>query len=161
GIPVSHDDDPRRAVAAALEMHRLVRRLNEEVQSRLPQPLAFHTGITTGLLVTQRRDDREGTFGVTGDAVNTAARLRSAAQPDEIVIGPDTHRAVEGFFVTERLGPHALKGKSQPIELHRVIGPAAARDWFEAARRRGLSRYSGREREHARLDEWVGNVRAG
>ena len=160
GIPVSHGDDPRRAVAAALEMHRLVRSLNEEVKSRLPQPLAFHTGINTGLLVTQRRDGREGTFGVTGDVVNTAARLRSAAQPDEILIGPVTHRAIEPFFVTERMGPHRFKGKSQPIELHRVLGPAP-RNWIEAARRRGLSRYTGREREHARLDEWLGDVRAG
>ena len=160
GVPVSHDDDPRRAVAAALEMHRLARQLNDEVGARLPQPLAFHTGINTGPLVTQRRDDREGTFGVTGDAINTAARLRSAAEADEILIGPVTHRAVEGFFVTERLGPQAFKGKAQPLEIHRVLG-AAARDWSAVANRRGLSRYAGREREQARLEEWVRGVRGG
>jgi predicted ATPase/class 3 adenylate cyclase len=160
GVPASHDDDPRRAVAAALEMHRLVRRLNEEVGARLPQPLAFHTGVNTGLVVTQRRDDREGKFGLTGDAVNTAARLRSVAQPDEIVIGPATHRAVEAYFRTEPLGSQALRGKSQPMELYRVLGPAV-QNWSEVAQRRGLSRYTGREREHARLDEWVKDVRAG
>ena len=51
-------------------------------------------------------------------------------------------------------------GKARPIELYRVLRPAA-HDWFEAATRRGLSRYTGREREPARLDEWLRDVRAG
>ena len=157
GIPWSHDDDPRRAVAATLEMHRLVRVLNAEIGGMLPEPLVFHSGINTGLLVTQRRDGREGTFGVTGDVVNTASRLQSSAAPDEILIGAETHRAIEALFVTEALGPHAFKGKSQPVDVYRVVG-LAARTRFEAARRRGLSRYTGREREHERLDQWLAEL---
>src|SRR5262245_26162517 len=85
GVPVAHDDDPRRAVAAALALHRFVREVAPDLPGLCGQRLALHTAISTGVIVAQVRDQREGVFGVTGDAVNTAARLVSAAGEDAIL----------------------------------------------------------------------------
>ncbi len=160
GIPAAHDDDPRRAVTAALELHRFVRELDVEVRPRLGYPLRLHTAINTGLIVAQRRDSREGVFGLTGDVINTAARLLSQAGPDEILIGPATHEAVEPYFRVERVGELMLRGKRAPLAVHRVT-EARPHTPFEAARGRGLSTYAGREREHARLEQCLAQMRAG
>ena len=52
----------------------------------MSRSLAMHTGIATGLVVARRSDARAGDFALTGDTVNTAARLRSAAASREIVV---------------------------------------------------------------------------
>ena len=110
-----------RAVRAALELHGTVRRVSEEVEQRIGAPLAMHTGINTGLVVTTpAEDERGGRVGITGDTVNTAARLVSLAQADQVVIGPDTQRRVAGFFDLESLEPVTLKGKAKPLILIRI-----------------------------------------
>ena len=73
GIPAAHEDDPVRAVRAALDMHALVRQISPEVEVRLGQALRLHTGIHTGLIVTNMRDDRDGRYGIIGDTVNLGA----------------------------------------------------------------------------------------
>jgi class 3 adenylate cyclase/tetratricopeptide (TPR) repeat protein len=160
GVPAAHEDDPARAVSSALALHELVRGIGADVERRAGTLLRFHTAINTGLVVTQKRDHREGHFGVTGDAINTAARLVTVAGPDEIVLGPATLALVQPYFVTEPLGSFSFRGKSRPLVVHRVRG-RAARTPFEAAQRRGLSAYTGREREHARLDQALNDARAG
>ncbi|MEE8555930.1 MAG: adenylate/guanylate cyclase domain-containing protein, partial [bacterium] len=77
GIPTAHEDDPVRAVRAAQGLHELARELSPEVEEKIGRPLRMHTGINTGLIVTHLRDDREGLYGITGDAVNTGARLKA------------------------------------------------------------------------------------
>ena len=71
GIPTAHEDDPVRAVRAAIDLHALVRGMSPEVEDRIGRPLRLHTGINTGLIVTNVKDRRDGTFGITGDVVNT------------------------------------------------------------------------------------------
>jgi class 3 adenylate cyclase/tetratricopeptide (TPR) repeat protein len=160
GIPAAHDDDPRRAVAAALELHRFVGELDARLGRLLGHRLRLHTGINTGLVVVQRRDSREGVFGLTGDPVNTTARLLAQAGPDEILIGPTTLEGVEPYFAVERVGEIALRGKRRPLVVHRVTG-SLARTPFDAARSRGLATYAGREREHARLAQCIAQLEKG
>ena len=153
GIPVAHEDDAVRAVRAAQELHAAVRALSVEVADRIGQPLAMHTGINTGLIVVQSADGRDGTYSLTGDTVNTCARLAAMAGPDEILLAPETQRGVAPFFKTEALAAVALKGKALQITPYRVIGGGLARSRFEAAEQRGLTRYVGRERELRTLQE--------
>jgi class 3 adenylate cyclase/tetratricopeptide (TPR) repeat protein len=160
GVPAAHDDDPRRAVAAALALHRFVRELNPEIEGLRGQRLALHTAISTGVIVAQVRDQREGVFGVTGDAVNTAARLVTAAPEDAILVDAETHRAIAAYFVTEPLGPMSLRGKDRPVEVFRVCAPIP-RSRFEVSRERGLSPYRGRASERATLLEAVEGARRG
>ena len=79
GVPVARRDDARRAVAAALELHGVVEAYLATLEPAFARTLAMHTGINTGLVVARRSDARAGDYALTGDAVNTAARLRSAA----------------------------------------------------------------------------------
>ncbi|MEE8395759.1 MAG: AAA family ATPase, partial [bacterium] len=151
GIPTTHEDDPRRAVTAALELHELARDLSAEVEPRIGAPLRMHTGINTGLVVTHLRDDREGRYGITGDSVNSAARLASRAETDEILLSPDTRRLVAPFFDLEELAPVAVKGKAMPMVPYRVVGASGIATRFEAAQERGLTPYTGREAELASL----------
>src|SRR5438309_5601484 len=52
GDPVAHEDDPRRAVRAALELHAAVAALNRDVEPRIGAPIGMHTGVNTGVVLT-------------------------------------------------------------------------------------------------------------
>jgi class 3 adenylate cyclase/tetratricopeptide (TPR) repeat protein len=151
GIPLAHEDDPLRAVRAALELHDMVRAMSPEVEERIGQPLRMHTGIHTGLIVTNQRDDRDGRIGIVGNTVNLGARLKALAAADDILLSPETQRAIAPFFDTQALDALSVKGKSEPVVPHRVVAPAKTRTRFEAVARRGLAPHVGRAAELATL----------
>ena len=146
GIPTAHKDDPVRAVRAAGELHEMVRGMSTEVEPRLGRALRLHSGINTGLIVTSMGDDRDGRVGVTGDTVNTGARLRALAQDDMILLGPGTRSLVADVFETEALEPVALKGKAGTITPYRLLAeratPAKAPQPF-IGRRAELRQFAG------------------
>jgi class 3 adenylate cyclase len=133
GIPTAHEDDPVRAVRAALEMHALVRQLSPEVEARIGQSLRLHTGIHTGLIVTNRRDDRDGVYGVTGDTVNLGARLKGQAAVDDILVSAETQRLIAPFFETSAIETTPMKGKATPVDAYRIVGKSEIHTRFEAA----------------------------
>ena len=149
GIPVAHDDDARRAVAAALELHAFVRELDERVE-RHPEPLRMHSGIQTGLVVAQQRDRREGVFAATGDTVNTAAHLLTSSEPDQILVGASTRSRVTSFFETEPVGELTLKNKAEPVPAFAITRAREVASRFEVEGA-GLAPLTGRDVEWARL----------
>jgi class 3 adenylate cyclase/tetratricopeptide (TPR) repeat protein len=151
GVPIAHEDDPVRAVRAALALHRMVREIAPSVEVRIGQPVRLHTGIDTGLVVTNLRDRRDGTFGITGDAVNTGARLAAQSPTDEIWVSPQTHQRTADYFETQALSAVTLKGKAEPLKPHRILGPTSTETRFEAAQRRGLTGFTGRGQEFSTL----------
>jgi class 3 adenylate cyclase len=161
GVPTAHEDDPVRAIRAAQALHDMARDLSARVEDRIGQSLRFHTGINTGLLIARRRDRRDGTFGITGDVVNTAARLVGQAGADEIVISPGTQRLVVDYYTTIPLDPVVLRGKADAVRPYRIVGKTAVASRWEAAQRRGLTRYAGRESELATLRDAMARTRAG
>ena len=127
GVPLARRDDPRRAVAAALELHAAVDRLITEMGPAPGWPgLSMHTGINTGLVVARRSDARAGTYALTGDTVNTAARLRSLAEPGEVLVSADTWQQVADHFEAEEGAPVEVKGKERPLSPYRIRGDRAA-----------------------------------
>ena len=161
GIPTAHEDDPRRAVQAALELHEMARKVSGEVEEKIGRSLRLHTGINTGLIVTSLRDDRDGRVGVTGDTVNTGARLKLLAKDDQILISSDTQRRVAPYFEVEILPEAELKGKTETVNSYLVTVATAVETRFEASEWRGLSRYVGRERELEVLWEGLQQVEQG
>ncbi|UCG66556.1 MAG: zinc-ribbon domain-containing protein, partial [Deltaproteobacteria bacterium] len=121
GVPKAHEDDPIRTIKVAREIHQLVDALSPEVEKRIGQPISMHTGINTGLVVTGKVDMEKGTHGVAGDTINLASRLSSLAKENEILVGPDTYRQAEGHFTFESLEPTTVKGKAEPIQVHKVL----------------------------------------
>ena len=125
GIPRLHEDDALRAVRAAVDMRDTLAALNRELEREWGIALEVHTGVNTGEVATGEGPAGGSTL-VLGDAVNVAARLQQAAGPGEILLGPTTHRLVEGAVVSELLGPLTLKGKAEPIDGFRLLGMRAA-----------------------------------
>ncbi len=122
GVPLAHRDDARSAVAAALELHRTIDAFVATLLPDVARTLTMHTGINTGLVVVRRSDARAGDYTLTGDAVNTAARLRGLAEPGEVVVSATTWRQVGDFFEAEATAPLTVKGKEQPLVAYRVRG---------------------------------------
>jgi class 3 adenylate cyclase len=106
GIPTLHEDDALRAVRAADGMRESLETLNKDLERDFGVQLAARIGVNTGeVLVGPATTD----FGrLTGDAVNTAARLETAAQPGEILIGSGTYRLVRDAVDVESVEPQTM-----------------------------------------------------
>jgi class 3 adenylate cyclase/tetratricopeptide (TPR) repeat protein len=119
GVPAAHEDDPARALRAAIRMNRRLSSLNEDLAEAHGVQLAMRTGVNTGevLAVTA---PRPGEAMVTGDAVNVAARLEQAAEPGQVVAGERTARAARGFRFRDA-GAVELKGKTEPVRAYHVL----------------------------------------
>ena len=126
GIPTLHEDDALRAVRAAAEIRDTLAGLNEELQTSRGLAIVFRTGVNTGEVVAG--DPSAGQTLVTGDTVNTAARLETAAQPGEILIGVATYRLVRDAVVAEPREPIEAKGKAEPVSAYLLVSvtPGAA-----------------------------------
>ncbi len=119
GIPVLHEDDALRAVRAAVEMRDAMADLNRELERDLGVGLELRVGINTGE-VAGADGAASGHGFVSGDAVNTAARLQSEAPPGGIVVGVQTRRLVEGAARLRPHGPVTVKGKRRPLRVWQV-----------------------------------------
>jgi class 3 adenylate cyclase/tetratricopeptide (TPR) repeat protein len=160
GVPRSYEDGPVRAIRAAREIHELVDAESPELEKRLGHPLAMHTGINTGLVVTGEVDVERGIHGVTGDTINLASRLQDLANAGEILVGLDTYRQSEGYFNFEELEPTKVKGKEEPVRIYRVLSPKE--EPIKIHRLRGVrAELIGRKGELAKLEEAVNNLRTG
>ena len=116
GAPVATEDDPERAVRAALELVAAVRALGEEL--RVPD-LRARAGVMSGEAAVTLGMEAEGM--VAGDLVNTASRLQALARPGGVLVGEGTRRATEQTVVYESAGSHELKGKSGLVPLWRAL----------------------------------------
>ncbi|HSO20915.1 MAG TPA: AAA family ATPase, partial [Desulfosarcina sp.] len=161
GLPAVHEDDPLRAVGAALKIHRRVHAMRDEKNPAIGHSLRMHSGIHTGLVVTGEMNVAQGIHGVVGDTLNLASRLADAAQPGEILVSPQTHRLVAPYFETRAVGPLRLKGIARSISPFRIVGELGVGSRFEAAKRQGFSAFTGREEELHRLQGCLDKALAG
>jgi class 3 adenylate cyclase len=128
GVPAVHEDDPERAVRAALAMQATMETMRASADEDGPQ-LQLRIGIESGeVLVDRARASREGDLFVTGDAVNTAARLEASARPGSVVVGAATYAATREAMDYEALPKLELKGKAEPVAAWRVVAARPARD---------------------------------
>src|SRR5688500_14431235 len=109
GIPTLHEDDALRAVRAGSEMRSAVEELNLELERDFGVRLETRIGVNTGEVLVGVGSAEFGK--VTGDPVNTAARLETSARRGEILIGQDTYRLVRDAVHAEAVEPLTLKGK--------------------------------------------------
>jgi len=124
GAPAAHEDDPERAVRAALDMIKRTAHLGERLKTYAGSPLMLHIGINTGHVVAGGLGAGVAkSYSVTGDTVNTAQRLQSMAPPGDVLVGPLTYRLTRHAFSYESLGDVALRGKMGSVLVHRLKGP--------------------------------------
>jgi class 3 adenylate cyclase/tetratricopeptide (TPR) repeat protein len=122
GAPVAHEDDAERAVRSALRILEAIRDLNDQHGLDLAVRAAVNTGEAV-VALGARPEAGEGI--VTGDVVNTAARLQQAAPVGGIVVGEVTRRSTRDLIEYEELAPVSVKGKAEPIPIWRVVGARA------------------------------------
>ncbi|MEA3397895.1 MAG: adenylate/guanylate cyclase domain-containing protein [Chloroflexota bacterium] len=107
GAPMTHENDPERALRAALEMMDALAEFNAERGTIL----GLHFGINTGLVIAGGIGVRgRQEYSVMGDAVNLAARLEEVSERGEILVGPDTHRLTTSLFEFEPLAGLCRRG---------------------------------------------------
>ncbi len=119
GVPAVHEDDPQRAVRAALA---IVEDVEHEVFGDRVVRLPVRVGIDTGeaLVRTHVAPSSSESF-IVGDAVNTAARLQALAPEMGVVVGEATYRSTASQFEFEELEPATVKGKTAPLRAFRAI----------------------------------------
>jgi adenylate cyclase len=127
GAPLDMPDHAARAIRAALEMRERLEEFNAE--RREGPVLRIRIGINSGKAVAGEIGSiNKKEYTVLGDTVNTASRLESSvAKPMMIVIGENTHAAVQQEFACRPLGPATLKGKEKEVAVYEVLGPLDAR----------------------------------
>ena len=151
GLPRVHEDDALRAVRAAAEMRDHLAALNTELEERWGVTVGNRTGVNTGEVVAG--DPTTGQRLVTGDTVNTAARLEQAAPTSEVLLGDTTYRLVRHAVKVEEVEPLELKGKAERVPAYRLVEVHEA----ESVERRRDSPLVGREQE---LDMLSGELAA-
>jgi class 3 adenylate cyclase len=123
GAPVSHPDDPRRAVRAALSMQEVIRGLNASRQDAGKPEIALGIGINTGLAVAGNMGSKSRlNYTVLGETVNLAARLCSMAAAGQILISEATLGAAGPGLDCRAMAPVTLKGSSRPVRVLIVGG---------------------------------------
>ncbi|TXL62074.1 adenylate/guanylate cyclase domain-containing protein [Aeromicrobium terrae] len=141
GVPTAHEDDAERSVRAGLELVNRIEAMG--VDLGIPD-LAMRVGIVTGEVAVTVGAEAQGM--VAGDAVNTAARVQSAAAPGQIWVDETTRLLTSSAISYVDVGSHQLKGKADPVPLWAVravvagVGGAQRADGLEAP-------LIGRERE--------------
>ena len=158
GVPRAHEDDAERAVRAALEMHAILSELNRGFAAEGKPTLAMRIGIEAGeVLVDLERASGARDRMLTGDAVNTAARLQSAAEPGQIVVGPGVYASTKNVIEYRELDPLTLKGKAEPVPAWRALR-ITARTRGERPRLGLEARLVGREEELSVLKQTLRRV---
>ena len=116
GAPTAHEDDPERAVRAALAIRDFAQ--EEGIELRI--------GVTTGeALISLEARPEHGEPMATGDVINTAARLQTGAPVNGVLVGETTFRATRAAIEYEEREPVEAKGKSRPVLVWEALSPRA------------------------------------
>ena len=150
GAPVAHEDDPERAVRAALAIRDWV--LHEEADLQLR--IAVNTGEA---LVALGARPEHGEGMVSGDVVNTSARLQTAAPVNGILVGETTYRATSQVITYRAADAVTAKGKTDPVAAWEAV-EARARIGVDATTAKRTP-FIGRESELRLLTDALARVR--
>src|SRR5215468_9061248 len=146
GAPLAHEDHAVRGCYAALRMQESVKRYAEGV--RRVEGVSIRIGLHSGEVVVRAiGSDLRMDYTAVGQTTHLAARMEQMADPGTILITPETLSLAEGFIQVTSLGPVPVKGFAEPMEVYDVSGAGPARTRLQAAARRGLTRFVGRDAE--------------
>ena len=123
GAPITHEDDPLRAVRAGLDIQQSIHHYEQNLHGyidRFQVRIGIHTGaVVVGLI----GDELHREYLAIGDAVNLAARLQSEARAGRVLVSETTARLVKDRYGLNPLGKRVLKGKSKPVHVFEVQAP--------------------------------------
>jgi class 3 adenylate cyclase len=161
GAPVAHEDDPVRAIRAALEVRQVIQQFDQEIFQAYGCNFLIRLSLSTGpVTIGPVGDQLLYEYSALGGTVNQVVQLEAAKLPMTVLVTADTYRFIQPFFDCEDLGEVEVKDFHSSIHIFRVEGP---KDLPETAR--GLaglhSPMVGREVELAMLLQLNQYVAAG
>jgi len=157
GYPQAHEDDAQRAGYAGLGIIDAMDPLNARLAQERGIRLAVRVGIHTGPVVvgTMGEGGRQEQLAL-GETPNLAARLQGLAAPNTVVVSAATLGLIEGFFISQALGSHPLKGMDVPLQVHQLLAASEAQTRLDASAPRGLTPLVGRSQEvELLLERWT------
>jgi class 3 adenylate cyclase/tetratricopeptide (TPR) repeat protein len=161
GAPIALEDASQRAIRSAMAIHREMAKYSESIkqESEATRPLKMRIGIHTGPVVLGTLGNNlRVDFKAVGDTVNLASRMEGLASPGTTYVTEEIFKLTEGLFIYEPIGEKQVKGKEAPVKVYQVIASSSRRSRFDVSAERGLTPFSGRQRElELLLDgfEWV------
>ncbi len=161
GAPLSHEDDPQRALLAGLDIVSAIDGYRKQVLLDWDIEFNVRVGINTGRVVVGAvGSDLRMEYTAMGDAINLAARMEQTAALGTVQVSDDTYRLVAPIFDFKELGAVEVKGKSEPVLAYQVLQRKASR-----GRMRGIEGLEinmiGRDRELVNLVSAIDNVQRG
>ena len=152
GAPIAHEDHAVRACYAALRMQETVTRYGDEMQRSHGVPVQIRVGLNSGAVVVRAIDSSlHMDYTAVGQTTHLAARMEQMAKPGSVLTTGETLRLAEGFVQVKALGPVAVKGLADPVEVFELVGAASTRTRLQAFAARGLTRFVGRQAEFEAL----------
>ena len=124
GTPVPHEDDPDRAVRAAIRMMTDLKVFNDKRSTEGKMPIDHGMGINTDSIVSGNiGSPKRMDYTVIGDGVNLAARIESACKQygAHILISEFTYKAVKATYRTRQVDYVIVKGKTEPVGVYEVL----------------------------------------
>jgi predicted ATPase/class 3 adenylate cyclase len=160
GAPQAHEDDPERAIQAALGMQRALDLINRKLRRELGLTLQIRIGINSGeVLYGQVGGGAFRSNTVMGDTVNLASRLEHASRVGYVTVGESTYARARSSFVFTVLPPMDIKGKREPVQAYEVVRERRTDESLQGPA--GTDYLIGRENELAQLRAALADVRAG
>ena len=148
GAPIAHEDHAVRACYAALRMQETVTRYGDEMQRSHGVPVQIRVGLNSGEVVVRAIDSSlHMDYTAVGQTTHLAARMEQMAKPGSVLTTGETLRLAEGFVQVKALGPVAVKGLADPVEVFELVGAGSTRTRLQAFAARGLTRFVGRQAE--------------
>ncbi len=161
GAPIGHEDDPQRAVLAALDIVEGMKVYSEQIKRERNLELNVRIGINTGLVVVgEVGSDLRVEYTAMGDAVNVASRMEQTAEPGTLQVSASTYKSISNLFEFKSLGDIEVKGKSEPVaafQVLRAIDGAVPMRGIEGLK----TPFVGRERELSQLRSVLDNLLQG
>jgi class 3 adenylate cyclase/tetratricopeptide (TPR) repeat protein len=161
GNPHATEHDGRRATEVALGVHERIRGLRAKYAPHGAPDLSVHSGVHAGLILARQGDEMGGRFEIFGPAPGIAKHLSDIAERDEILVSEETLGPGSQFFLTSQRRQVTLKGREEPLAIHRILARTSLRTRFEAHAQRGLVPFIGRRVELQRLEQVLGRVASG
>ena len=123
GAPVAHENDPERAVRAALQMQQALEPWQLQIKDEHGLALQIRIGVNTGWVIAGKvGNDFHMEYTVIGDTVNLASRLEAAAEPGTILVSTETYQRTRRLVEYCPLPPFSVKGIPEPVQAYRPQG---------------------------------------
>lgn len=153
GAPVARERHALHALHAALKMQRRTSDYSRALAGNGGPLIQIRIGVNTGEAVVRsiQTGATRAEYSPIGHSSGVAARMQSVAPPGSVMVTEQTYKIADGYFRFKPFGQVSAKGVRRPLNAYELIGAGSTRTRLEAAMRRGLSRFVGRDQERELL----------